>query len=81
MDILPPVSDEELLNGSCGEIGGLVMVKRDLKRAWIAKKPGSRMDGFYRTDEEQRDWQLAQSELYEGLEYTPTPLAIKRNET
>lgn len=77
MEILPPVSDEELLNGSCGEIGGLVIVKRDLERAWVAKKPVARMDGFYRTDEEQRDWQLAQAELYEGLEYTPHPLPAK----
>lgn len=76
-----PVPDEDLLSGKHGEIGGLVMIKRDLARARLAGNKAARMDGFYRTDEEQRDWQLAQAELYEGLEYTPTPLAIKWNET
>lgn len=79
--MLKPVSDEALLSGKYGEIGGLVMIKRDLSRARLACDKAARIDGFYRTDEEQRWWQLAQAELYEGLEYTPTPLAIKRNET
>lgn len=72
--MLKPVSDEALLSGKHGEIGGLVMIKCDLARARLAGNKASRMDGFYRTDEEQREWQIAQAELYEGMECTSHPL-------
>lgn len=72
--MLKPVRGEALLSGKHGEIGGLVMIKRDLARARLAGNKNARMDGFYRTDEEQREWQIAQDELYEGMEYTSHPL-------
>lgn len=74
MNTEPPVSDEYLLSGACGEIGGLVMIKRELEREWLAKTPGARIDGSFRTAEQQLEWQAAQAEFYEGLEYTPTLL-------
>lgn len=72
----PPVSDKELISGKYGEIGGLVMIKRDIARARIAANPLARADGFIRTDEQQREWQLIQASFYDDLPpYVATPLA------
>lgn len=71
----PPVSDESLINGEYGEIGGLVMIKRELARARIAANPATRSDGFIRTDEQQLEWQLIQASFYDVLPpYVATPL-------
>lgn len=71
----PPVSDESLISGRYGEIGGLVMIKRDLARARIAANPKARIDCSFRTDDEQREWQLIQASFYDDLPpYVATPL-------
>ena len=54
------------------------MIKRDLARARLAGSPGARMDGSYRTDAEQIEWQMANAEIYEGIDYVPHVMAINR---
>lgn len=76
--MLKPVPDEDLLGGKYGDIGGLVMIKRDMARARLAGSPGARMDGSYRTDAEQIEWQMASAEIYEGIDYVPHVMAINR---
>ena len=77
--MLKPVPDEDLLGGKYGDIGGLVMIKRDLSRARKSAKAGARMDGSYRTDAEQIEWQLANAEIYREFEYKPWE-AIKQRD-
>ena len=76
--MLNPAPDEDLLSGKYGDIGGLVMIKRDMARARLAGRPGARMDGSYRTDAEQIEWQMANTEIYEGIDYVPQVMAINR---
>ena len=76
--MLKPVPDEDLLGGKYGDIGSLVMIKRDMARARLAGIPGARMDGSYRTDAEQIEWQMANAEIYEGIDYVPHVMAINR---
>ena len=76
--MLNPAPDEDLLSGKYGDIGGLVMIKRDLARARLAGSTGARMDGSYRTDAEQIEWQMANAEIYEGIDYVPHVMAINR---
>lgn len=75
--MLKPVPDADLLSGKYGDIGGLVMIKRDMARARLAGSPGARMDGFYRTDAEQIEWQMASAEIYEGIDYVPQVMAMR----
>ena len=39
--MLKPVPDADLLSGKYGDIGGLVMIKRDMARARLAGSPGA----------------------------------------
>lgn len=76
--MLKPVPDVDLLSGKYGDIGSLVMIRRDLSRARLAGNSGARMDGSHRTDAEQIEWQMGNAEIYEGIEYTPHVMAINR---
>lgn len=76
--MLKPVPDADLLSGKYGDIGSLVMIKRDMARARLAGSQGARMDGSYRTDAEQIEWQMGNAEIYEGIDYVPHVMAINR---
>ena len=76
--MLNPVPDADLLSGKYGDIGSLVMIKRDMAMARLAGSPGARMDGSHRTDAEQIEWQMGNAEIYEGIDYVPHVMAINR---
>lgn len=73
-------TDEELMEGAAGELSGLLLDRRDLIRARNNPVKGARLDGSFRTAEQQALWQIGHAELYGDQGYVPTPLEDESND-